>query len=61
MVVDGDDSYHLTPEGIKGPPKGWGRALSVWGWVRFRGSGLFAALLVVRTIGIYMAVNVFRQ
>ena len=23
-VVRGDDAYHLTPEGIKGPPKGWG-------------------------------------
>ena len=26
-VVRGDDPYHLTPEGIKEPPKGWGESL----------------------------------
>jgi hypothetical protein len=27
-VVRGDDAYHLTPEGIQEPPKGWGLILS---------------------------------
>jgi hypothetical protein len=30
-VVRGDDAYHLTPEGIKEPPKGWGPSLRYFG------------------------------
>jgi hypothetical protein len=32
-VVRGDDAYHLTPDGIKEPPKGWGPASATSGLV----------------------------
>src|ERR671917_1146447 len=39
-VVD-DDPYHLTPEGIKEPPKGWGPSL------RYLGPGLILSASIV--------------
>lgn len=40
-VVRGDDPYHLTPEGIKEPPKGWGQSL------RYLGPGLILSASIV--------------
>ena len=40
-VVRGDDAYHLTPEGIKEPPKGWGPSL------RYFGPGLILSASIV--------------
>src|ERR687895_1506196 len=40
-VVHGDDAYHLTPDGIKEPPKGWGPSL------RYFGPGLILSASIV--------------
>jgi Mn2+/Fe2+ NRAMP family transporter len=40
-VERGDDPYHLTPEGIKEPPKGWGPSL------RYLGPGLILSASIV--------------
>jgi Mn2+/Fe2+ NRAMP family transporter len=40
-VVRGDDAYHLTPDGIKEPPKGWGPSL------RYFGPGLILSASIV--------------
>src|SRR4028119_351228 len=40
-VVRGDDAYHLTPEGIKEPPEGWGPSL------RYFGPGLILSASIV--------------
>jgi Mn2+/Fe2+ NRAMP family transporter len=40
-VVRGDDAYHLTPEGIREPPKGWGPSL------RYFGPGLILSASIV--------------
>src|ERR671916_1364475 len=40
-VVHGDDAYHLTPEGIKEPPEGWGPSL------RYFGPGLILSASIV--------------
>src|ERR687896_2546521 len=40
-VVRGDDAYHLTPEGIKDPPEGWGPSL------RYFGPGLILSASIV--------------
>src|SRR3712207_3581525 len=40
-VVRGDDAYHLTPEGIKEPPKGWGPS------IRYFGPGLILSASIV--------------
>jgi Mn2+/Fe2+ NRAMP family transporter len=40
-VARGDDPYHLTPEGIKEPPKGWGPSL------RYLGPGLILSASIV--------------
>jgi Mn2+/Fe2+ NRAMP family transporter len=40
-AVRGDDPYHLTPEGIKEPPKGWGASL------RYLGPGLILSASIV--------------
>lgn len=40
-VVKGDDPYHLTPEGIKDPPKGWGQSF------RHLGPGLILSASIV--------------
>ncbi|WP_119071221.1 Nramp family divalent metal transporter [Rubrobacter indicoceani] len=40
-TVKGDDPYHLTPEGIKEPPKGWGQSL------RHLGPGLILSASIV--------------
>src|ERR687892_1470146 len=40
-VVRGDDAYHLTPEGIKEPPDGWGPS------IRYFGPGLILSASIV--------------